>query len=347
MTSPGPSGHPLTGGEGARQAPRVGWWQWWSRFREVGIAAVVVLAFTICAAAEPRFLSTENLRNILLYIPLIVVVAMGQMMVIDSRNIDLSVGSILGFAAILAGNLFIDYPSMPVWLAALLAAGVGGVLGLVNGVLVALLRIPAIIATLGTLTAYRGLVFIYSGGRQVDNNDLPVELIRLSQTSPIRIPWIVLFALAVALATAAWLRYTRTGREIFAIGSNPHAAEMRGIGVRRVLLLVFTVTGVLSGIAGLMWASRFGTVNPRDAGAAFELIVISAVVIGGVNVFGGSGTVLGVFLGCLLLGLVNVALPTLGISAFWQLALYGLAILLAATIDTLIYRGTSRGEVAT
>ena len=236
---------------------------------------------------------------------------------------------------------------MPVWLAALAAAGVGGVLGFVNGVLVALLRIPAIIATLGTLTAYRGLVFIYSSGRQVDNNHLPVELIRLSQTSPIRIPWIVLFALAAALATAAWLRYTRTGREIFAIGSNPHAAELRGIPVRRVLLLIFTLTGVLSGIAGLMWASRFGTVNPRDAGYAFELIVISAVVIGGVNVFGGSGTVLGVLLGCLLLGLVNVALPTLGISAFWQLALYGLAILLAATIDTLIHRGTARGEVAT
>lgn len=320
--------------------------RWWSRFRELGIAAVVLLAFASCAIVEPRFLSAENLRNILLYIPLITVVAMGQMMVIVSRNIDLSVGSILGFTAIVVGNLFIDHPGMPVWLAALLAAGVGGTMGLFNGVLVALLRVPAIIATLGTLTAYRGLIFIYSGGRQVDNNDLPVELIRLSQTSPLGVPWIVVFAIAIAVATAGWLRYSRTGREVFAIGSNPPAAVLRGIPVRRVLLLIFTITGVLSGLAGVMFASRFGYVNPVTTGAQMELIVISAVVIGGVNVFGGSGTVLGVVLGCLLLGLVNVALPMLGVSAFWQLALYGAAILVAATTDTLIQRRTGRAEVA-
>src|SRR5262249_17751253 len=158
---------------------------------------------------QPRFLSAENLRSIALYIPLIVVIAMGQMMVIISRNIDLSVGSILGFAAIVVGNLYIKHPDMPVWTAALVAACVGGAMGSLNSALVALLRVPAIIATLGTLTAYRGLIFIYSGGRQVDNNYLPASLIRLSQTSPIRLPWIVIFACVIAIITAIWLRYAR------------------------------------------------------------------------------------------------------------------------------------------
>jgi len=269
---------------------------------------------------------------------------MGEMMVIISRNIDLSVGSILGLAAIVVGNRFIAHPDMNIATAAIIAAGVGAALGLVNGVLIALLDVPAIIATLGTLTAYRGLIFIFSGGRQVDNNDLPTSLMRLSETSPLKIPWIILIAAAIAIATTLWLRYSRTGREIFAIGSNPNAASVRGIPVRRVLLLIFTVTGMLSGIAGLLFASRFGYVNPVSTGSQMELVVISAVVIGGTNIFGGSGSVLGVVLGCLLLGLVNVALPMLGVSAFWQLALYGLAILLAAIVDTLIQNRAGGGQ---
>jgi len=313
------------------------------RLREMGIAAFVIVAVIVCSTIQPRFLSADNLRSILLYIPLIVVVAMGQMMLIVSRNIDLSVGSMLGLAAIVVGNQFIRYPHMSLWTAALIAAGVGGVLGLANGTLVALLRVPAIIATLGTYTAYRGLIFIYSGGRQVNNNDLPASLIQLSQSSPLRVPWIVLFAAITAAGTALWLRYTRTGRCVFAIGSNPSAAVLRGLPVRRVLLSIFTVTGLLSGLAGLMFASRYGYVNPVTTGAQFELVVISAVVIGGVNVFGGSGTVAGVLLGCLLLGVVNVALPMLAVSAFWQLALYGAAILLAATVDTLVQRRAGAG----
>jgi ABC-type sugar transport system ATPase subunit/ribose/xylose/arabinose/galactoside ABC-type transport system permease subunit len=319
----------------------------WLQFREIGIAAVVLLTLIICGAIQPRLLGAQNLRNILLYIPLIVVVAMGQMMVIISRNIDLSVGSILGFAAIFVGNLYIDHPQMPLVVALLAAAGVGAVMGLVNGLLVAILNIPAIIATLGTLTAYRGLIFIYSGGRQVDDNYLPASLIHLSRTSPVGIPWIVLFAAVVAVVTALWLRYASAGREIFAIGSNPSAAVLRGLPVRRRVVFIFCLTGLLSGIAGLMFASRFGYVNPVTTGNQMELIVISAVVIGGTNVFGGSGSVLGVVLACFLLGLVNVALPVIGVSAFWQMALYGVAILLAATVDALFRRyASASGELA-
>ena len=310
----------------------------WMRFRELGIAVVVLLTVAIASIMEPRFLSPESLRSVLNYIPLIVVIAMGQMMVIVTRNIDLSVGSVLGFAAIVVGNLFITHPDMPLAVAALLAALIGAGLGLFNGVLVAYLRVPSIIATLGTFTAYRGLTFIYGGGKQVNANDIPARLVELSRTSPVGIPWIVLYAAAIAIVTALWLRYTRTGREIFAVGSNPPAAVLRGINVRRILLLVFAITGTLSGFAGILYASRFGYVNPDSTGKQMELIVISAVVIGGTNVFGGSGSVLGTVLGCLLLGLIYVALPMIGVTTFWQLAMYGLAILVAATTDTFIQR---------
>jgi rhamnose transport system ATP-binding protein len=319
----------------------------WMRFRELAIALVVLLGVLVASLLEPRFFSLEIFRSIVSYIPLIVIIAMGQMMVIVTRNIDLSVGSVLGFAAIIVGSMFITHPDMPLGLAALLTVLIGGALGLVNGALVAFLRVPAIIATLGTFTAYRGLIFIYSGGKQVDTNFIPANLVAWSRTSPVGIPWIVLYAAAVALATAFWLRFTRTGREVFAVGSNPPAAALRGINVRRVLLLVFTITGALSGFAGLLYASRFGYVNPDSTGRQMELIVISAVVIGGTNVFGGSGTVLGTVLGCLLLGLIYVALPMIGVSTFWQLAVYGAAILGAATIDTLIQRHSgAAGEVA-
>ncbi|RYG76541.1 ABC transporter permease [bacterium] len=301
---------------------------------------MVLLAFAICEIKEPRFLSGDNLRSILLYLPIIAVVAMGQMMVIVSRNIDLSVGSILALAAIVVGNLYVTHPSMPLPVAMLAAMGVGAILGLLNGVLVALLRVPSIIATLGTLTAYRGLVYLYSDGKQVDRDALLPLVDR-------GLWWVVAAAVLVMGLTAAWLRYTRAGRSVFAIGSNPHAASLRGIAVTPVLLTIFTVTGLLSGLAGLMFAARFGYVNPVSTGASMELVVISAVVIGGTNVFGGSGTVVGVLLGCILLALVNTALPMLNISAFWQQAFYGAAILLAAGVDVIIQRrAAGRSELA-
>jgi ribose/xylose/arabinose/galactoside ABC-type transport system permease subunit/ABC-type branched-subunit amino acid transport system ATPase component len=310
----------------------------WLAFRELGIALFVLLTVLVASSLQPRFLSPDNVRDILLYIPLILVVAMGQMMVIITRNIDLSVGSVLGLAAIIVGGVFVQHHHFPLALAALLAALIGAAAGAINGLLVARLNVPAIIATLGTMTTYRGLVFIYSGGRQVDPNDIPDSLIRLSQASPIRIPWLVIFAAIFAAATWLLLRYTRAGREIYAIGSNPAAARLRGINVRRRLMTVFTLTGALAGIAGLMYASRFGYVNPVKTGSGFELVVISAVIIGGTNVFGGSGSVLGVVLGCLMIGVIAVALPVLHVSQFWQLALYGLAILVAATADGFLMR---------
>jgi rhamnose transport system permease protein len=237
-----------------------------------------------------------------------------------------------------AGGVFVTNHDFPVWLAALVAVGVGTSVGLLNGALVAMLRVPAIIATLGTMTALRGLIYIWSGGRQVDPDKLPTPLIELSQQGPLNIPWIIWFAATVAVIGGLFLRYTAMGRQIYAIGSNPPAAVLRGIPVRRVLLLVFGITGALAGLAGILFGSRFGTINPNSVGVQMELVVISGVVIGGAAVAGGSGTVLGTVLGCLLLGVVNVALIMLKVSEFWQIAFYGGAIIAAATLDALLRR---------
>jgi rhamnose transport system permease protein len=305
----------------------------WYQFREIGISMTAVVVFIIVAVIEPRFLMYGNLRSVMLYIPLIVVVAMGEMMVIVTRNIDLSVGSILGFSGMTVGLLFIRIPGFPIVIAFLLGTFIGAGLGAVNGFLITRLKLPSIIVTLGTLSMYRGFLFIISGGRQIDPNYIPAKLIRLSQVSPIVIPWIVLFAVIIAVITAVFIKYSHIGREIYAIGSNPSAAMLRGIKVDGVLILIFSISGACAGFAGIMYASRFGYVNPGMTGVGFEFTVIAATIIGGTSVAGGSGSVLGTVIGCILLGIVNTALAVLGVSAFWQKSMYGIIIISALIID--------------
>lgn len=304
------------------------------RRREAGNFVMILLFAAVVGVIQPRFLSPETLRIVMLAVPLIMIAAMGQMMVVIARHVDLSLGSILGFSAIVAGMMFRDLPDWPIGVAILVAIALGGVLGLINGVIVTLFRLPSIIVTLGTLSLYRGLVFMVSNSRQVDPQYIPKTLIQMSQTSPIfGIPWIILIAFATAGAAYLFLDHSRVGRQIYALGSNPIAAPLRGIRVVPVTLLVFTISGALAGLAGVMYASRFGYVNPGITGVGFEFTVIAAVVIGGVSINGGVGTVPGTVLGVILLGSVNVALPILGVSPFWQSAVYGAVIIVALLID--------------
>jgi ribose transport system ATP-binding protein/rhamnose transport system ATP-binding protein len=305
-------------------------------FHEIAALVLVIALFIAVSAIEPRFHTLETVRSILLYVPLILIIAVGQLMVIVTRNIDLSVGSTLGLSAIVSGGVFVGHHDFPVWAAALVAMAVGALGGAVNGALVAWLRVPSIIATLGTMTAYRGLIYIWSAGRQVDPDKLPTSLIELSQHGPFGLPWIIYIAACVALVGAVFLRYTTMGRQIYAVGSNPVAASLRGIPVTRILMLAFILTGALCGLAGILFGSRFGTINPNSVGTQLELVVISAVVIGGAAVAGGSGNVLGTVIGCLLLGEMNIALTMLRVSEFWQMALYGGAILVTAAFEAVV-----------
>ena len=304
------------------------------RKREAGIAVMILLFCIVAGAIQPRFLTLDTLRIILLLTPLIMIAAMGQMLVIVARHVDLSIGSMMALAAIITGLMFKFMPEVPWYLGFVVSISIGAGLGVLNGLAVTLFNLPSIIVTLGTLSLYRGVVFIVSGSRQVDRQYIPQPLISLSQTSPIfGIPWIIFIAFGVALLTYLFAMHTRVGRQIYALGSNPVAAPLRGIRVMRVTLLVFALSGALAGLAGILYASRFGYVNPSNTGSGFEFTVIAAVVIGGVSINGGVGSVPGTVLGVLLLGCVSAALPVLGISAFWQNAIYGAVILIALVID--------------
>ncbi|WP_374624432.1 ABC transporter permease [Devosia sp.] len=318
--------------------------------REAGIAVMIVLFCLAVGAIKPQFLSLDQLRIILLLTPLIMIAAMGQMMVIVARHVDLSIGSTLGFSAMVSGMLYrfdVDWFGfdVPWWTGIPVSVVVGALLGFGNGVLIQLFRLPAIIVTLGTLSLYRGLTFIISNAKQIDRQWIPSEIKGLSQTSPFtfpeflpvvgkfNIPWIVVLAFGIAVLAYLFLMHTRMGRQIYAIGSNPVAAPLRGINVTQVTLTVFTISGALAGLAGIMYASRWGFVNPSNTGNGFEFQVIAAVVIGGVSINGGVGTVLGTVLGVLLLGCVAAALPLLGIPGTSQAAIYGAVILIALLID--------------
>lgn len=304
--------------------------------REVPIALALLALVVAVSLAQPRFLSASNIQSILLWLPLITVVAMGQMTVIVTRGIDVSVGSTLGLAGMLTGMLLRDHPEMNVYVAALVGIGIGAGLGAVNGGLISGAGVPPIVATLGTLGVYRGLTFVVSGGRQIDDYQLPRTLARWSIEGPFGqsvAPWVVFAALIVAVLTHLFLTQTRMGRNLFAIGGDPDAAALRGVPVRATTFGSYVLCGAGAGLAGVLYASRFGTVNPASIGNGFELLVIAAVVIGGTSIFGGIGSVAGVALGCLLLGTINVALAVLHIAETWQSAVYGLVILLAVLFD--------------
>jgi rhamnose transport system permease protein len=318
-----------------------------ARFRELGIILLLVLIIAGATAVQPRFFTAFNMRSILLWVPLITVVAMGQMMVIITKGIDVSVGSQQALAGIIVGMLFRDIIGFNIYLGALLALLIGATTGAINGFLIAKVRIPPVITTLGTLSAFRGLTFIVSQGRQIDTNYIPRALKSWSIEGPFQftyVPWVIIIAAVVAILAHLFLRYTKLGRNIYAIGGNPDAASLRGIPVAITTFMVYTITGAMAGFSGVLYASRFGFVNPGETGLGFELTVIAAVVVGGTNVFGGAGNVLGVVLGCLLLGTVNVALSVLGIAATWQLAVYGFVILLAVMADGLIQRELRRAS---
>lgn len=315
----------------------------WLRRREAGVAAMLVAFVIVVALVEPRLLAPAPLKILAAALPLLLVGALGQLVVMLARHVDLSMGSTLGLAAIVAGMLMREHPQWPLAAGFAVAIGCGALLGLFNGLLVALFELPAIIVTLGTLSLYRGMVFIVSGSRQIDPHQIPVALIRLAQDGWLGLPWIVWIALGTALAVHLLLAHSRAGREIHALGSNPRAALLRGLPVRALTMLVFVLSGALAGLAGILYAARFGYVNPAITGVGFEFTVIAAVVIGGTSIRGGIGSVAGVLLGVLFIAAVQVALPVLGVSGYAQSAMYGAVIIVALIIDHAAQRAARSG----
>ena len=305
------------------------------RLREFGIFVALVLTVLFFSVHATNFATTGNWQDIATDVSMVVVVAVGQTMVVLTRNIDLSVGSIAGLTAYISSSTLAHHPGTPIPVIVLIALGVGAACGIGNGLLVAVGRIPAIIATLATLAIYRGLLFEITHGQNISASQLPDRFLNLAAQTPAGLPSLAWVALGVALAGGAVLRWAPWGRDFYAIGSNPEAARLAGIRVARRVFLSFVICGALAGLGGFMFAARFATVDATSA-RGFELDVVTAVVIGGVNVFGGSGTVLGATLGAILVATINNGFTLLRISQFWQTFFDGAAIVVAVTIDSLI-----------
>ena len=303
--------------------------------RELGIILALLLLIGYTAASNPRFLSGQSIRDILLNTAILAVMAAGQAVVVITRNIDLSVGSVLGLSAFTVATMMSANPGLPMVVAILVGLAVGGAAGLLNGVLVRYGRVPALVVTLGTLYMFRGITYSWAGGQQVNADELPRHFLTFANDSFLGIPWLVLIALVVVGGVSLLMRNYRVGRELYAMGSSPQAAELAGIKVSRNLLGAFILSGALAGLAGVLFAARFGTVDAA-AGTGYELNVVAAVVVGGVAVFGGSGTVWGAGLGALLLTVIGSSLAVLDINQFWQQAIVGALIILAICADRLV-----------
>jgi len=312
-----------------------------SRVRELGLLVVLVLILIIVGVQVPQFFTISNLVQILLSVSILAIVAVGETLVVLTRNVDLSVGSIVGFAAFVAADLFKQHPGTNLLLGILLGCALGLALGTINGLVVTAGRVPAIVATLGTLYVYRGFVFLYARGNQVSASDVPDSFLSLATAPFLGIPALIWFAAIIAVISAYYLRSTRTGREFYAIGSNPDAARLVGIRSGLLVFAAFAISGLLSGFAGVLWGARFATVD-ATAASGLELLVIAAVVVGGVNIFGGSGTIFGAILGAIVLGTIENSLSFLKVSQFWLQAIDGAAILIAVTIDAFITRWLQR-----
>ncbi|MBC2885349.1 ABC transporter permease [Ochrobactrum sp. CM-21-5] len=300
--------------------------------RELLLLVIIALLVGLFASRAPGFASPHNLANIFNDTSILIIIALGQMAVILTKSIDLSVAANLAFTGMAVAMLNATYPALPLVLLIVLAIGIGAVLGAINGILVWKLNIPAIVVTLGTLTIYRGMAFVLSGGAWVNAHQMTAPFLNTPRTVFLGLP--LLGWTAIVIVALVFVLMTRTffGRALYASGGNPTAAVYTGIDVGRTRFFAFMLSGALAGLCGYLWVSRYA-VAYVDIAAGFELDSVAACVIGGISILGGIGTVAGAVLGALFLGVIKNALPVIDISPFWQMAISGSVIILAVIFN--------------
>lgn len=302
------------------------------RMRELPVLIALALLVLVTYLINPLFLTAQGVKDLLLNATIIMILAVGQTLLIITRNIDLSVGSMLGLVAFGTGSIFAAVPDVPIIAVFAIGMAFGALLGAINGALVTLAKVPALVITLGTLYVYRGLNNAWAGGKQFFAGDRPEEFGALSVNTFLGFPVITLLAIVVVIAVAVYMSGTRPGRDLYAIGSDPDAATAFGIKVSKRVFLAFLANGALAGLAGVLYASRFNSVG-ATTGTGMELTVVAAAVVGGVAIFGGSGSVTGAALGAVLLTTITSSLTALRVDKFWQQAIVGVLILTAIIID--------------
>ncbi|MFC3072527.1 ABC transporter permease [Shinella pollutisoli] len=300
--------------------------------REMLLVAAIVALVALIATRFPGFVRPANLANVYNDTSILIILALGQMAVILTRCIDLSMAASLALCGMVAAMLNAAMPGLPIPLVILIAMALGAVLGSVNGLLVWKLDIPPIVVTLGTLTIYRGLIFLLSGGAWINAHQMSDAFKALPRGPILGFPLLSWLSLAMIALMFVVMSRTPLGRAFFAVGGNPHAAVYTGIDVGRTRFLAYCLSGTLAGLSGYLWVSRYA-VAYVDIAAGFELDIIAACVIGGVSIAGGIGSVAGTVLGALFLGVIKNALPVINISPFAQMAISGTVIIIAVAVN--------------
>lgn len=307
--------------------------------REAFMALAIVALLALIASRFPAFVTPANLARVLTDTSPLILLALGQMAVILTKCIDLSVAANLALCGMVAALM--DGAGVP--LAVILPAviAMGAALGAVNGLLVWKLGIPSIVVTLGTMTIFRGTIFLLTNGAWINAHQLSEAFKALPRAGILGLPVMAWIMIAAVLLVGLAVARLPLGRALYAVGGNPHAAGYAGISVGRTQFAAFVLAGALAGLTGYLWIARYAVAYVDIAGG-FELDVVAACVIGGIAISGGAGTVAGAVMGALFLGIIKNALPVVGISPFWQMAISGSAILIAIAVNTLARRAPGR-----
>lgn len=304
---------------------------------EMGLGLLLICLLLSVSLAFPPFLDPVNLKSAFDDTSLLMMMAIGEMFVLLTRSVDLSVAANAALTGMVVALFNARYPALGILPVLLIALAMGSALGAINGLLVWRLRIPSIVVTLGTLSVFRGMVYIVSGGAWVNSGQMSPLFLNLVRMPLLGINLLSWIGVLIAGLAFLFLRYSLTGRNLYAAGNNPEAAAYAGINVGRMQCAAFILCGAIAGLSGYFWVARFG-VAYTDVASGFELQVIAACVIGGVSISGGTGGVAGVILGALFLGIIKNALPVVGISPFFQMLISGLVITVAVVLNS----GTQR-----
>ncbi len=311
------------------------------RFHSLGLLLFIIVISLLIHLRNPAFLTLSNINTLLINASILSILAVGMMMVIVIRGIDLSIGSTIALAGMISAITVKEFPNLHPIFSILEGIMIGAVVGFFIGLFVAKFDVLPIIASLGMMNIVRGLTYLVSGGKWISAYQMSTSFKQIATGKVLGINTLIFIAVIIYIVYYYFINHTRTGRQIFAVGSNPEAAEVSGISKTRIIWLVYILMGALAGLAGVLWVSRFASAQ-GDTAVGYEMGVIASCVLGGVSLSGGSGKVSGLVLGVFLFGILNNALPLINVSPFWQQGIQGAVILAAIIINVLVKRSNDR-----
>ena len=314
------------------------------QLRELGLLLFILVIGLVVQLRNPVFLSISNITALFTNTAILGILAVGMMLVLVTRGIDLSIGAIIAFTGMVTALTVARYPGLPPIVAILEGAAIGMVFGALSGILVARFDVLPIIATLGMMNIVRGLTYVVSGGQWVSSYQMSDGFKAIATGKFLGINNLIVIAIVIYILASYFIRHTRVGRRIYAVGSNPEAAEISGLPKKRLIFLAYLIMGGLSGLAGVLWVAKFASAQGNTA-IGYELNVIAACILGGVSIAGGVGRIFGLILGTVLLGILNNALPLINVSPFWQMGIQGIVILAAVITNVLVRRNTERNAL--